>query len=124
MYQESVHEREYKRLRATIEADYRKKIDALDLIYSMSGGGNGTVTAAGNRVKGALAQGVVAAISQTTGDFNVRDLEESLRIMYPNLVVKRASLSNTLKRLEGKEIEVVERGAGKRPSKYRRKMRA
>jgi len=124
VYQESVHEREYKRLRATIEADYRKKIDALDLIYSMSGGGNGTVTAAGNRVKGALAQGVVAAISQTTGDFNVRDLEESLRIMYPNLVVKRASLSNTLKRLEGKEIEVVERGAGKRPSKYRRKMRA
>jgi hypothetical protein len=120
-----MHEREYKRLRATIEADYRKKIDALDLIYNMAGG-SAIPSSNGNRsqVKGALAQGVVAAISQTTGDFNVRDLEESLRIMYPTLPVKRASLSNTLKRLEGKEIEVVERGSGKRASVFRRKMKA
>lgn len=120
-----MHEREYKRLRATIEADYRKKLDALTLIYSMSNGS--AVPAAGSNrttlIKGALAQAVVGAISQTSGDFNVRDIEESLKIDHPELKVIRASLSNTLKRLEGKEVELVEKGMGKRPSKYRRRAR-
>jgi hypothetical protein len=115
-----MHEREYRRLRATIEADYRKKLDALELIYGMAGK-NGASSPA--LVKGVLAQAVVTAIQQAKGDFSVRDIEDTLKVIYPNLVSKRASLSNTLKRLEGREIELVEKGSGKRASKYRRKAR-
>jgi hypothetical protein len=115
-----MHEREYKKIRSTIEAEYRKKLDALELIYGMAGkNGNSSPSP----VKGELAQAVVSSIRQTTVDFNVRDIEQALKIMHPTLMVKRGSLSNTLKRLEGREIELVEKGSGKRPSQYRRKVR-
>ena len=114
-----MHEREYKRLRATIEAEYRKKLDALDLIYSMAGR-NGT-SANAQPAKGELARAVIDAILQTRGDFTVRDIEGTLKVTNPNLQAKRASLSNTLKRLVGNEIELVEQGSGKRASRYRRR---
>jgi hypothetical protein len=117
-----MHEREYKRLRATIEADYRKKLEALDLIYGMAAR-NGAPSASAP-VRGELAQVVASAIQQVKGDFNVRDIEQTLKVAEPGLVVKRASLSNTLKRFVGSEIELVEKGTGKRASRYRRKAKA
>jgi len=120
-----MHEREYKRLRSIIEADYRKKLEALDLIYGMAGRSNGnSSSSSGTPIKGELAQAVVSAIQQTTSNFNVRDIEQTLKVTNPAMNVKRGSLSNTLKRLEGREVELIEKGSGKRPSTYRKKVRS
>jgi hypothetical protein len=114
-----MHEREYKRLRTTIEAEYRMKLDALELIYGMAGKNGHSPSP--SPIKGELAQAVVSAIQQMKDQFSVRDVEQTLKVIYPNLIVNRGSLSNTLKRLEGKELELVVKGAGKRPSSYRRR---
>ncbi|MGC2330906.1 MAG: hypothetical protein WA581_05605 [Candidatus Acidiferrales bacterium] len=114
-----MHEREYKRLRLVIEADYRKKIEALDLIYGIAGKATKNGNVSSTPIKGELAQAVSSVIRQMTTDFNVRDVEKALIASNPSLSVKRGSLSNTLKRFEGKELELLEKGSGKRPSRYR-----
>jgi hypothetical protein len=117
-----MHEREFKRIRATIEADYRKKLDALELVYSMAAKNGASSSAA--PVKGKLAQAVVEAIQHTDAQFSARDIETLVSVTRPELAAKRASISNTLKRLEGREIELIEKGSGKRPSTYRRRTRS
>jgi len=116
-----MHEREYKRIRSTIEADYRKKLDALELIYSMAAK-NGAPSSA-TPVKGELAQAVLEALQHQVAEFSPRDIEAVVTTTHPELLAKRASISNTLKRLEGREIELIQKGSGKRPSKYRRRSR-
>lgn len=70
-----MHKREYKKLRSVIEADYRKKIEALELVYGMAGK-NGASTAS-SPVRGEPAKAVVAAIQQqTNGEFNVATLRK------------------------------------------------
>lgn len=115
-------EREYKRLRLSIEADYKHKIAALELVYSMSNE-SGLPSGKSSTSKGALADAVGKAVSGMTATFNVRQVEEAIRVINPALsnTVKRASISNTLKRLEGAELELVERGRGKRATIYRRR---
>jgi hypothetical protein len=114
-----MHEREYKRIRLAIDAEHKKKLEALDLVYSMSAknGNAGSST----RVKGDLAKAIVSAVQQIQGIFNVRAVEDVLRAEHPALAAKRATISNTLKRMEGKEIEQIEKGSGKKASTYRRR---
>jgi len=118
-----MHEREYKKLLAVIEADYRKKLDALELIYGMANQNGSARNSTSAPVKGKLAQAVVSFVREIATEFNARDLELFLNSTNPDLKAKRVSISNTLKRLEGKEVELIEKGSGKRPSKYRRKNR-
>jgi len=117
-----MNDREYARLRATIEADYRRKLDALELIYGMTPKASTAApsTLAITPIKGELTQAAIKAVQQAKGEFNIRDIEQLIKVTNGNMDVKRGSLSNILKRLEGKEIEVIEKGSGKRPTKYRR----
>jgi len=117
-------EREYHKLRNEVEAEYRKKIEALDLVFKMSSngvGGNGTTGQVFG--KGTLLKAVRQALEGLRADFVLKDIVERIRVNNPSFAatLKRASLSSTLKRLaDSHEIEVVELGRGKRASKYRK----
>jgi len=119
-----MNEREYDRLRNEIEAEYHKKIEALELIWRMS---NKAPTGLMTNGRGALLGAVRDAVNQLYATFTIRDVEKVIK--QQNAVVgshvRRASLSNTLKRLvEDGLLELVEKGQGKRPSSYRRKVQA
>lgn len=118
-------EREYRRLRSEIEADYRRKLEALELIYAISNSGAPQAEKPPES-KGALAEAVAKAASQMNGNFNVRNIENAIKVFNPVLAanVKRASISNTLKRMEATDLEVVERGSGKRATTYRKRVSA
>lgn len=116
-------EREYRKLRSEIEAEYHKKIEALDLVFKMSSNGvAGNGTSGQVFGKGTLLKAVRQALEGLRVDFTLKDVEERIRANNPSFAatIKRASLSSTLKRLVGQEIEVVELGKGKRASTYRK----
>lgn len=120
--------KEYERLKAEAQAEYRRKLDAIETVWKMSGGkdaqpANGSTGSVG---KGALQQAVRSALLQVTGDFTLRDVYDQIKIIDPlfaeKLKDKLPSVSGTLKRMaDDNELVLVETGRGKRPSKYRRK---
>jgi hypothetical protein len=120
-----MHEREYKRLRAEIEADYRKKLEALDLVWSMSNG----ATRPGQNIsgRGAILLAVRTAVAGLQSTFGPPEVESSIKKNDPALApkIRRASISNVLKKLvdEG-TVEVVEKGQGRQASTYRKKPQA
>jgi len=118
-----MNEREYDRLKREIEADYRKKIDALELIWELSGGQrkNGSVHQSSG-IRGSLLKAIQTAVSETNGEFTVRKIEEMIKEKTPEIELKRPSISSSLQRLaEEGEIRVLESGSGKRPTVYARK---
>lgn len=120
----AMKEREYRKLRNEIEAEYHKKIEALDLVWKMSCGETAANGAAGQVFgKGTLLKAVRQALEGLRGDFVLKDVVERIRVNNSSFAatLKRASLSSTLKRLaKSHEIEVVEPGKGKRASTYRK----
>jgi hypothetical protein len=118
-----MHEREYKRLRKTIEDDYRRKLDALDLIWGIAGSANQDGHEPKTRGRSALLkQAIVDVLPGISGSFNQRDIESKITQLHPGIAatLKRASLSTALKRIaESGKIEVVEKGSGKRATVYK-----
>lgn len=116
-------EREFKRLRSAIEDEFQRKMDALNLVYKMSNE-DSPKQEKDPASKGALAEAVGKAVSQMSSNFNVRQIENAIKVFNPVLAanIKRSSISNTLKRMEGTELDVVERGKGKRATIYRRRV--
>jgi hypothetical protein len=113
-------QREYDALKSQIESEYRTKLDALELVWKMSNKG---VASTGHTGRGAVLQAVKSAISITHGNFNTADIEKHIKESNAALgaKIKRASISNTLKRLvKDKLIEVVEQGTGRQPSTYKK----
>lgn len=118
----SVREPEYKRLRRKIEAEYREKLVALDMVFAMSGGPSKNSSEESRKSKGAVPSAVRNALLKINSEFDVRDVEKQIKEDIPNSNFKRASISGTLKRLvKGEELVVTSEGKGKRGSKYRRK---
>ncbi|SRR5258706_14559981 len=120
-----MNEREYLRLKNVAEAEFRRKIEAIELVWRMTGGTskNGPKTGDSSIGKGSLQQAMRYAVDLLAGEFTARDVESQMRANDPAFAanVKRASLSAALKRLaDDKKIVLVEVGAGKRPSKYRK----
>lgn len=119
----TMNEREYNRMKSEIEAEYRRKLDALDLVWKMSNANrNGTQVANPLIGKGQLLKAVRQALPSIRGDFTLHDIENRIRVDNPTLAatLKRPSLSSALKRLvKDGVIALVSVGAGKRPSKYR-----
>lgn len=121
-----MNEREYNRLRSEIEGEYRRKLDALDLVWKMANSSRSGTQAAqavnGVVGKGKLLRAVRHALTDLHGDFTLRDVESQIRTVNPTLAatIKRPSLSSALKRLakEG-AIVLVSVGTGKKPSTYR-----
>ena len=117
-----MHEREYAKLRKQIEAEYRRKLDALDIVYELSGGPANGVPSTGTAIgKGVLAKAVRAAVDRQPDSFTVRDIENRIIEMRPELrkSINRTSISSALKRL-AKDSHIVTRkvGRGKRATVY------
>ncbi|SRR5712692_2817014 len=122
-----MNQREYDKLKADAAAEYRRKLEAIETVWRMTGGAspngasaNATSTPIG---KGALQQAVKNTLQFISGEFTLRDVEKQIQATDSALAakIKRPSLSSALKRLASeKEIVLVTAGSGKRASKYRR----
>ena len=118
-----MNDREYARLKKQIEEEYRANLDALERIWKMSK--KQGLSAMANSKRGSLLIAARQAIAEKHGTFNLRDIEESIKRHNPDLPVRRASLSSTLLRLlEDGDLEVVEKGIGRKASIYRYKAKA
>jgi hypothetical protein len=118
-----MNDREYDRLKKQIEEEYRTNLDALERIWKMSKKQSGTSPSNGKR--GSLLIAARQAATEKHGTFNLRDIEESIKRHHPDLTVRRPSLSSTLLRLvEDGDLEVVEKGIGRKGSIYRTKAKA
>jgi len=114
-----MREREYLRLKRQIEAEYRQKLEALELVWKMSG----KVAGRPERIaRVALQQLVRAFLAEAQGDeFTVDEVFRYVRQQTPGVVLNRASLSGILQRfVRNGELELVSRGKGSKPSRYRR----
>ena len=114
-----MREREYLRLKRQIEAEYRQKLEALELVWKMSG----KVAGRPERIaRVALQQFVRAFFAEAYDDeFTVDDVFRYVRQQTPGVVLNRASLSGILQRfVRNGELELVSRGKGSKPSRYRR----
>jgi hypothetical protein len=123
--------REYQRLKADAEAEYRRKIEAIETVWKLSGGAatvpsaNGAKSNENGISKGSLQEAVRHAYKLLSGEFTHRDVYNQIIASDPIFAAKikdkMPSLSGTLKRLaDDQELVLVEAGKGKRASKYRR----
>jgi hypothetical protein len=113
-----MREREYLRLKRQIEAEYRQKMEALELVWKMSG----KVAGRPERIpRVALQQLVRAFLDEAHDEFTVDEVFKYVRLQTPGVVLNRASLSGVLQRfVRNGELELVSRGKGSKPSRYRR----
>lgn len=122
--------REYQRLKAEAQAEYRRKIDAIETVWKLSGGVATTPPGESRQngvgiPRGSLQHAVRAASELLVGDFTHRDVQNQIATTDPAFAAqikdKLASISGCLNRMaEERLLILVERGAGKRPSRYRR----
>ena len=114
-----MREREYLRLKRQIEAEYRQRLEALELVWKMSGKVGGRPE---RLARVALQQFVRAFFAEAYDDeFTVDDVFRYVRQQTPGVVLNRASLSGILQRfVRNGELELVSRGKGSKPSRYRR----
>jgi hypothetical protein len=123
--------REYQRLKADAQGEYRRKIEAIETVWKLSGGEaitpstNGTKSDENGISRGSLQQAVRNAYTYLSGEFTHRDVYNQIVASDPvfaeKIKDKMPSLSGTLKRMaDDKELVLVEAGSGKRASKYRK----
>jgi hypothetical protein len=120
--------REYERLKAKAQADYRRQLEAIETVWKMSGGivENGAKPQQTNGIeKGSYQRVIRIALDTVPKEFTVRDVFNAIKVSNPDFAEsikdKIPSLSGALKRMEkDKELVLIETGSGKRPSKYRR----
>jgi hypothetical protein len=114
-----MREREYLRLKRQIEAEYRQKLEALELVWKMSG----KVAGRPERIPRVALQQLVRAFLDEAHDdeFTVDEVFKYVRLQTPGVVLNRGSLSGVLQRfVRNGELELVSRGKGSKPSRYRR----
>ena len=119
-----MNEREYNRLRKHIEADYEKKIEALELVWAMSQGDLGGASSNGKanvrQARGVASECVSDAIQRKGGMcFSVRDIAELIS-RDCETTVNRTTIAHKLRALvDGGQLSVVTVGKGKRATIYR-----
>ncbi len=116
---------EYERLKSDALTEYKRKIDAIETVWKMTGGVTlNAATVEGPGIsKGALQQAILVALQALPGEFTLRDIEKQIQINDSVFAakIKRPSISSALKRLaDDKKIALVTLGKGKRASTYRR----
>ena len=116
-------EREYRKLRAKIECEYRENLQALDLVFKMSGGDAAEVGAATPLPMGELAKAVRGAVDAQGSEFTVRNIEDAILESNPDYrgSINRTSISSALKRLVNDVIVVKQLGRGKRATRYEKR---
>jgi hypothetical protein len=120
-----VNIREYQRLKLEAEAEYRRKLEAIETVWKLSGGENQSGNGQREQKvgKGDLLRAVKSAAQVLPEGFTLREVEKHIQLSDPALAarIKRPSLSSALKRLAAdKQIAVVTTGIGKRASTYRK----
>lgn len=79
-------------------------------------------SATGANNSGGLIQSIRHIITASDKDTTVEDVIEALKVQSPETDLKRASISSALARLaDQKEIQLIQKGAGRRGAVYRRK---
>lgn len=120
-----MNEREYNRLKKQVNEEYARKLVALDLVYEMSrSGSGGLVNSTPSLPMGELSKAVRMAVDTQITTFTVREIEEKIIESQPEYksAINRTSISSALKRLEKDGyIVMIERGKGKRASRYGKK---
>jgi hypothetical protein len=114
-----MQEREYLRLRREIEERYREDLASLERIWELA---RGPENAGSDGIKrGDLQNAIIRALSQFTSDFTAEQMHAKIKITDPEIgeKAKASSVSSSLNRMDGNEIEVVVRGVGRKPSVYR-----
>lgn len=114
---------EAKLLKAKDKVDeIAKALEGLELAWKLLGGGSIRTEEAGQR--SGVAQAVMGIVAEMESDFTAPDVTDALEAKYPDrkMPFDRSSISGALRRLAGEgALILVEKGAGKRPSVYRRK---
>ena len=120
-----MNQKEYERLKRKIEEESQKKLNAIEMVWEMSGSPAAKQTKrleTPQRAKrGFLSKAVKEVLSILPDEFVPWDVEKLIFDKFPELqgTVKSASLSSTLKRMaDDGEIKIVELGAGKRATRY------
>lgn len=121
---------EYLKLKKDIENEYKRNLEALELIWKRSQsvfvasqqGDNPELP--GMPSEQPLSEATRLVISQMNKDFNADEVEQALRDHNYNdgKPINRVSLTNTLHRLFRRgEIELVRKGRGRISSTYKKK---
>jgi len=117
-------EKEYLKLKEKIQAACKRDLEALDRVWSMSGGGQPPKgTEEGSAKKGQLIAAVREAVISLEGQFSLIEVEKALKSYDPSLTLpQRATLTQALSRMGEKgEIEVVSKGKGRAMTIYTQK---
>jgi response regulator of citrate/malate metabolism len=111
---------QYKNLRDEIESDYKKKKEALEMLWSMyhKSSPHSPPTTKGSRTPTSdIVRQIIAGLKD---EFTADDIQQGLKD-YNLKNVSRLSINNTLHRLwRRKEIDVIKKGQGRMPSLYKK----
>ena len=120
-----MRETEYLKLKQRIESEYRKKLDALELVWKMSGSVNGksfapsSSTLLEGKTKGRLVKAIREFLQTVSGEFAISDVYTALVRTHPELgEVRRQPIATALRRQKG--IEIVAAGRGRREARFRK----
>jgi hypothetical protein len=118
-----MQEREYLRLRRAIEERCRKDLESLDRTWQLSTELDGNKKdESGDGIKhGDIQKAIIRAVGQFSGTFTAEDMHQKIKETEPEIGAKAkpTSVSSALNRMDGNEIEVVERGVGRKRSVYK-----
>jgi hypothetical protein len=118
-----MQEREYLRLRREIQERCRRDLESLDRVWQLSmesGGAKKEETGDGIK-RGDLQNAIIRTVGQFEGTFTAEDMHQKIKETEPEIgtKAKATSVSSALNRMDGNEIEVVERGVGRKRSVYK-----
>ncbi len=115
-----MQEREYLRMKREIEERCRQDLAALERIWELSGGPKQGGSSDGIK-RGDLQNAIIRALGNFTTDFTAEQMHARIRVTDPEIgeKAKPSSVSSSLNRMDGSEIEIIERGVGRKPSVYR-----
>lgn len=111
---------EYKRLKEAIEKDCKKKLEALEMVWSMSREEPNKQGSSDEHPKRSISDAIRKVVGGMSGEFTADDIVQGLKD-HGFEYEKRVQVTNTLHRLlRKKEIEVAKHGAGRVGSSYRK----
>lgn len=125
-YNEGMNEREYNRLKQQLEAEYKRKLEALETVWQFAREST-RETAPAKRDSagraGTLMGAIRSVLPYVEGEFDINTIiklveERNKDIRKP---INPTSVSGSLRKLEkANAIMLTEVGAGKRPNRYRK----
>jgi len=115
-------EREYRKIKEDLQADYKRKLEALELLWS--GLRDKPTDKPELRPAQSMTDIVRQALPNLGEQFSIFEVRKEIERMFPALkgAYRTTSLSSTLTRMHQRhEIEVIREGKGTAPTIYRRK---